>query len=441
MISPIDSRYKNQLSEISELLDSDYYYYTCCLVELAHFLSLEENTNLKIIGLQQHFKEYFNNYIGKLKSFEHQTQHDIKACELFVKDYLENELKIDIKHTKYVHFGMTSQDVVSNAYTIILFQFDEIIKKQHFRLFSELAKLADKCDDENILFVNRTHGQKAIITNFTNFFKNYLERAKYNNKLKNHLLLSGYNVKYGGACNNFDSLKKLKGVDYTMSLKIRFINNLYHDFIGISEENFVSVAKYGFQSDYHTSLRKILQNYNDDCLIWVDFCQNVWNYVSMEYFIQETNMESAGSSTMPNKVNPIKFENAEGNFKKCSSNFTFISNTLAITRFQRDLSDSVIMRDLQQILASYYLGISNLISGLQSIKINKVKIKEEVDNSFECYTELLQLFIKTLRNEDGYELTKSEFKGKNNLNFVQFELILDKILTTDEKEKFLTLIN
>lgn len=415
-LSPLDSRYKQKLEAVAEIFSEESIVRTQIAVEKAWILYLVRHTSLvinefggKLLPVNDKAIETalkpilsFNEQnslisLDQIKRFEETTHHDIVAMAMYFKQLLVFD-GVPKNVAEFVHFGLTSQDIVTTAYNVSAKKY----LKDRFAVGMGMIfeALGDKRFD--IKFVARTHGQPAIPTSFKKEFDGYIERMLiYTNNIENGI--SNMSTKFGGAINNF-AAAKFCNPDINWDL---VLDSFIKEFIGMER------SKYGAQTDNYESLCGIFDNMAALCDIMIDLSRDIWTYCSMEYFNLKYPKGHVGSSTMIQKVNPIDFENGEGNLEVATMWMRFMSSKLRKSRLQRDLSDSTVMRNLGVIFGHFDLGMQNIRKGIDKLVVDKELVVDELNHNYQILAEPVQTKLKYAGVLDAFNNVKDLFKGKH----------------------------
>ncbi len=426
-ISPIDGRYYSKVKNLSNYF-SEYAYFKYRLhIEVSYFLKLMKTLKLpnfeKIFDVEDKFTNLVKNFsiedAQKIKDFEKITNHDVKAVEYFFKDKMK---EWDLtEFSEFVHFALTSQDINTSA---IMLPIQECLKEEICPLLRELNQLLNKRIKEwyNIPILCRTHGQPAVPSTMGKEYKVFLYRLEQQTKEEIKLF-----TKFGGAVGNFNAHHyAYPNIDW-----IKFADE-YIEELGLVR------SKYTTQIENYDSLSKCLDNLKRINTILLDLCQDTWLYISFNYFKLKINQNETGSSTMPHKVNPIDFENAEGNLQIANTLIEFFSRKLPVSRLQRDLTDSTITRNLGTCIAHSLIAYKSILKGMGKLEINKTKINEDLENNWIVITEGIQSVLRT-KGINGYEMMKkiSRVSGKVTKN--DLKNALGKVLPDDEVDELMKL--
>ena len=413
-ISPIDGRYRKKLEALSNYFSEFALIKYRVFVEIQYFIALWE---LEIPQLSKLSKNSVKNieqiFLGfsiedaiYIKKIEEKINHDVKAVEYFIKDKFD-ELGLS-KFKEFVHFGLTSQDINNTAIPLILKNFttDYYLNKL-FEVTNELQVLIEKCEGVSVLA--RTHGQPASPTKLDKEIKVFKVRIDEQIKiLKNNLFAS----KFSGATGNFNAHKvSYPNVDWE-TFGRNFCEKklkLHYSFPTTQIEHY----------DHYAALCDSKSRINT---ILIDLCRDMWSYISFDYFNQKINKNEVGSSAMPHKVNPIDFENAEGNLGLANSIFRHFSQKLPISRLQRDLTDSTVLRNAGVPIAHSILSFESLIKGLKKLDVNKEKIHDDLNENWIVIAEAIQTILRREGYKNPYEKIKE--LTRNNKKITKNDLLV-----------------
>jgi adenylosuccinate lyase len=397
-ISPIDGRYRKTTESLADYFSEFGLIKYRVLVEIEYFITLSEFglpqlTNLDLVqkeSLRDIYKNFSINDALKIKEIEKTTNHDVKAVEYFIKEKLET-LSLS-KHAEFVHFGLTSQDINNTSIPLSL---KEASTNHLFPAIIEIIKKISDLSTEwkNISLLARTHGQPASPTKLGKEFYVFVERLqKQFDVLKN----VPFSAKFGGASGNFNA----HHLAYPDKNWIDFGNSFVNKTLGLDRSQFTTqIEHYDNLGAYCDALKRINT-------ILIDFNRDVWSYVSMNYFKQKLKDGEIGSSAMPHKVNPIDFENAEGNLGIANALFEHLAAKLPISRLQRDLTDSTVLRNLGTPLAHSILSYNSIIKGLNKLILNEIALKQDLENNWAVVAEAIQTILRREGYPKPYESLK-----------------------------------
>ena len=397
-ISPVDGRYH----KITELL-ANYFSESALIkyrifVEIEYFIALCELplTQLKnfkkdkFVDIRAISKAFSFEDAERVKKIEKTTNHDVKSVEYFLKEKFD-ELGLS-EFKEFIHFGLTSQDINNTAvpYSMNL-AYHDIIIPEFNNLIDVLTKISKKW--ENIPMLARTHGQPATPTRLGKEIYVFVDRLKDQIKL---LETVPFSAKFGGATGNFNAHK----VAYPKIDWIKFANNFLNNSLGLSRQKVTT------QIEHYDDAAAFFDNLKRINTILIDLNRDIWAYVSMDYFKQKIKEGEVGSSAMPHKVNPIDFENSEGNLGIANAIFEHLSAKLPISRLQRDLTDSTVTRNIGVPIAHTLIAIKSILKGLGKLVINKNKIKADLENNWAVVAEAIQTILRREKFPNPYEALK-----------------------------------
>ena len=400
-ISPIDGRYRKQVQHLGEYFSEYALIKYRVIVEVEYFLYLAEKKFFKVDAkIKQYLQKTANDFslsdAGEIKKTENVTNHDVKAVEYFIKAALDN---CNAGHLKeWIHFGLTSQDINNTAIPLLwknsieLEYLPAIINLQH-----TIGKLAITWKDVPMLA--RTHGQPASPTRLGKEMMVFVER------LENQIQLFSYipfTAKFGGATGNFNAHK----VAFPKYNWVKFANDFTEKKLGLQRQQYTTqIEHYDTLAAHFDAIKRINT-------IIIDFCRDMWAYISMDYFKQQTKKGEIGSSAMPHKVNPIDFENAEGNLGIANTLLEYLSAKLPISRLQRDLTDSTVLRNIGVPIAHTILAIKSTEKGIGKLLLNEPKLKADLENNWAVVAEAIQTILRRENYPKPYEALKELTRGK-----------------------------
>ena len=429
-ISPLDNRYSSKIEDIRSIFSEYSLLKTRFIIEINWLLFLCEkypNYFSKISNQSKNkiikFRDSFNDKsVLEIKKIEKVTNHDVKAVEYYIRNFFKKDSVLK-KYINLIHFGLTSEDINSLSYAIMIKDGIKVCEKDLKNLNTSLKKLSSKWS--KIPLLSRTHGQAASPTTIGKEIKVFQTRIEREIKKLNSIAPL---AKFSGAVGNYHALD----IAETRINWITFTNK----FIKMFNVNQNPITT---QIEPHDWIAELLQSITRINNICIDTSQDMWIYISNEIFKLKLSNNEVGSSTMPHKVNPIDFENAEGNFGLSNSLNEYFINKLPRSRLQRDLSDSTVLRNIGMSFGYTKIGMTSLLNGLQKISPNKEFIFNELDNNWEVLTEAVQTIMRYEGIDDGYELLKNLSRGKklDKDSYKSFVNSLD--ISVKSKEKLLSL--
>lgn len=452
-ISPIDGRYYSKTSQLIPFFSEKALIKFRIFVEIQYFIQLFTEKKLglrklseKEINILENLYDITDQDAELVKKIETQgfkdipaTNHDVKAVEYFIKEKLSNTSLKDI--LEMIHFALTSEDINNNAYSLMIKDgFNQILFPRIIDIYGNLYETSKKYKDYSMLA--RTHGQPASPTTFGKEILVFVNRIK-----EEILLLKNINilVKLNGATGNYNAyvvtFPELDWKEFSLSFTERLKKNKndlklkYCTRLPLELNNNPITT----QIEPHDSFSRLFDSIKRVNTILIDFCQDIWRYISDGWIKQKIVKGEIGSSTMPHKINPIDFENAEGNLGVANSLFNFFSTKLSISRLQRDLTDSTVIRNAGVAFAHSLIAYQSILKGLTKIEINKEAIEKALMNNPEVISEAIQSVLRKEGIKKPYELLKGFTRGKivtldNIQNFIKKMDISEKI-----KERLLKL--
>jgi adenylosuccinate lyase len=405
---------------MSKVFNSERYYKTMWNVEVEYLLYfLKEIANIEVNEdiIRKNCK-FDSSVYNEILEEESVTKHDVKA--------VINVLQRKTSGSVYVHFGLTSQDIVSLSMSILMQEAMEVIDRSVNYVEGILTNLHR--ETRGIWSLSKTHGQSAV----PHLLKDDVYKWRYD-VLKFRQRTNGYSVvKFSGAVGNNFAISRLFDIDP------RRVAELMDSFVK-KFGRFTISGEEATQTDRWESFCERFSDWNLAISRIISDIQQIWQMCSDGYFKLKVDEGYCGSSAMPHKVNPIKFENAEGCFCRCQKDFEFYINKLSKSRMHRDLSDSVVIRMIPETLSYLYLGFSSFANGLKSLEVNEEKIKDDLEENYQVFSEIVQLYLKLKGDEDAYEESKRVFRGSS-MTLYDFKKALKTLgIEYDEIKKFIEL--
>ena len=411
-ISPIDGRYSSKTSELNKFFSEKALMKYRLIVEIEYFISLcefdipelQDFDSSKFELLRKIYIDFSNDDAAIIKGIEKTTNHDVKAIEYFLKEKFQ-ELNLS-KFVEFIHFGLTSQDINNTAIPLSLKEmFDEVYYNSIELILSSLEEISNEWKD--IPMIARTHGQPASPTKLGKEIKVFITRINEQLKLLRNIPIA---AKFGGATGNFNA----HHVAYKNHNWLQFSKNLIENKLGLKHSYPTT------QIEHYDHLAAIFDNLKRINTILIDFNRDIWLYISMDYFKQKIKKGEIGSSAMPHKVNPIDFENSEGNLGYANSIFQHLSEKLPVSRLQRDLTDSTVLRNIGVPISHTLIAFKSTIKGINKLIVNETKIQEDLNNNWAVVAEAIQTILRRINYPKPYEalkeLTRTNAKiDKNNI--------------------------
>src|SRR4051812_559229 len=424
-ISPIDGRYHKHVEHLDDYFSEYALIKYRVLVEIEYlifladkkFCSLPAATKKKL----QQLAETFNlEQAAEVKKLEAITNHDVKAVEYYLKSKIEEFDGADLK--EWIHFGLTSQDINNTA---IPLSWKHAVEMEYFpallNLKMQLELLARDWTD--VAMLARTHGQPASPTILGKEVMVFVERLSNQVEL---FIQIPFTAKFGGATGNFNAhYAAFPNKDW-----VKLANEFIEGVLGLERLQFTTQIEHYDHLAAHCDAMRRINN------ILIDFCRDMWTYISMDYFKQQLKKGEVGSSAMPHKVNPIDFENAEGNLGVANAMLEHFSNKLPISRLQRDLTDSTVLRNLGVPFAHIILSIRSIEKGLGKLVLNEGKIKQDLEENWAVVAEAIQTILRREKYEAPYEALKDLTRGNAAITQQSIHQFIDslKVPQTVKKE-------
>ncbi len=423
-ISPVDGRYRSKVEECARYFSEEAIIRYRVLVEVEYFIALCEiplpqlkGVNDEVFGqLRDIYRHFTTEDAMRVKEIERVTNHDVKAIEYFLKEKMD---KLQLGGVKeFVHFGLTSQDINNTAFPYALKEFAHEV---YYPLLDSLLEKLNAMVDEwkEIPMLARTHGQPASPTRLGKELAVFVERI---GKQLNLLRDVPCSAKFGGATGNFNA----HAVAYPYIDWVSFSNNYVNQTLGLDRSQTTT------QIEHYDNFAAIFDNFKRINTILTDLSRDMWQYISMDYFKQRIISGEVGSSAMPHKVNPIDFENAEGNFGIANALFEHLSAKLPISRLQRDLTDSTVLRNIGVPAAHTVLAFKSLMKGLDKLILNKAAIDADLENNWMVVAEGIQTILRREGVENPYEMLKALTRTNTKVTEETFKAFIAELPVSDE---------
>jgi adenylosuccinate lyase len=407
-ISPIDGRYNSKTKSLQNYFSESALIKYRILVEVEYFINLcniplpqlESFPKDNFEDLRKLYTEFSLNSAERIKEIESITNHDVKAVEYLIKEEFD-KLGLE-KFKEFIHFGLTSQDINNTAVPLSI---KEAFTNVFFPdLTSILEKLKHMSSDwKEIPLLARTHGQAASPTKLGKEIYVFAERIEKQIELLNNIPFS---AKFGGATGNFNA----HHVAFPNNDWKEFGNSFVKNSLGLERQQTTT------QIEHYDNLAALMDCIKRINTILIDLSRDIWTYVSMDYFKQSIKKGEVGSSAMPHKVNPIDFENAEGNLGMANSIFEFLSGKLPISRLQRDLTDSTVLRNIGVPFSHNLIAFASLNKGLNKLVLNEDKIREDLDKNWAVCAEAIQTILRREGYPNPYEALKDLTRTNSVIN-------------------------
>ncbi len=422
-VSPIDGRYRSK----TEALDNYYsefaliryrvkveveYFIALCELPLPQLSGIDSSVYSKLRSL---YEEFSLEDAQRIKDIESVTNHDVKAVEYFLK---ENFDKLGLEaHKEFIHFGLTSQDINNTSIPMAV---KDSINETYLPLVQQVVDLLNKYADEwqDIPMLAKTHGQPASPTRLGKEIRVFAYRLTEQLKMLKSVPVSG---KFGGATGNFNAhLIAFPHIDWR-----NFANKFLTEKLGIAREQWTTqISNYDNLGAMFDALKRVN-------IILIDLDRDIWQYISMNYFKQKIKAGEVGSSAMPHKVNPIDFENSEGNLGIANAIFSHLAMKLPISRLQRDLTDSTVLRNVGVPLGHTLIALHSTLKGLNKLILNDEAINADLDNMWNVVAEAIQTILRREGYEKPYETLKALTRTNGVVNAESIAAFIDTLKVSD----------
>ena len=424
-ITPIDGRYRRQVEELSSYFSEAALIRYRIKVEVEYFIALcqlplpqlKDTDPDSFEAMRNIYRNFSTEDAKEVKEIEKTTNHDVKAVEYFLKRHFE-ALGLD-KHKEFIHFGLTSQDINNTSVPLSLkdCHTNSLLPK----LQEVLAIIDDKAEQwKKIPMLAHTHGQPASPTSLGKEMKVFAYRLQEQLKYFENIPFA---AKFGGATGNFNA----HNIAFPQYNWVEFANKFCSS-LGLKRSLFTTqIENYDNLAAYFDNLRRLN-------IILIDFCRDMWQYISMEYFKQKIKEGEVGFSAMPHKVNPIDFENAEGNLGMANAVLTHLSMKMPISRLQRDLTDSTVSRNIGVPIAHTLIALNSIIKGMNKIILNNAALEQDLENNWAVVAEALQTILRSLDYPNPYETLKALTRTNSKITKETISQFIDT-LNVDEKTK------
>ncbi len=422
-ISPLDGRYRESLAALSDFFSEFALIRYRVHVEVEYLIALAPVAKFTVAAplkkkLRQWVLEFSMEDAERVKALEHTTRHDVKAVEYLIKEKLDHWGFASIR--EWVHFGLTSQDVNNTA---IPLAWKDAVEQTYLpallNLRNHLYALAQEYAD--IPMLARTHGQPASPTQLGKEILVFVERLELQIQLFSYIPFMG---KFGGATGNFNA----HAVAFPRTNWTTFANTFLGE-LGLERQQVTTqIEHYDTLAAHFDAIKRINT-------ILIDFCRDVWTYISLEYFRQKTKAGEVGSSAMPHKVNPIDFENAEGNLGIANALWEHLAAKLPISRLQRDLTDSTVLRNLGVPMAHTVLALQNMERGLDKLILNPAAVEADLNRNWAVVAEAIQTILRREAYPAPYEALKDLTRGKQEIKAKDLQVFVKKLKVTEQVKK------
>ncbi len=418
-ISPIDGRYHEKTKELAEFFSEYALIKYRVFVEIQYFIALVQHPIPQLASFEDEKVDQLNNIFEnfnlthalQIKNIEKTTNHDVKAVEYFLKSQFD-ELGIG-QYKEFIHFGLTSQDVNNTATPLLL---KHALEQVYLPMFKQVRDQIAAFAEEwvSVPMLARTHGQPASPTLLGKEFRVFLERLDVQIK---QLQAVPHSAKFGGATGNFNA----HYVAYPSTNWRLFGDHFVTEYLGLSR------SQHTTQIEHYDNLAALFHAFSRINTILIDFCRDIWTYISMEYFRQKVIKGEVGSSAMPHKVNPIDFENAEGNLGIANALFEHLAAKLPISRLQRDLTDSTVLRNIGVPFGHTMIAFKSILKGCSKLLLNEAKLHSDLDHNWMVVAEAIQNILRREGYDQPYEALKALTRGKAVVEKADIHEFIDRL--------------
>lgn len=423
-VTPVDGRYYNATKELSAYFSEFALIKYRVLVEIEYFIALSESGIPQLEhfdgSLNDKLRDIYENFSLEdaqwIKDTEKVTNHDVKAVEYFLKNKFELLGLHD--SLEFIHFGLTSQDINNTA---IPYSWKEAIEKSYLPAIQEILSVLKGLADEwaNIPMLARTHGQPASPTRLGKEIHVFVERIERQLELLKQV---PYSAKFGGATGNFNA----HTIAYPSQDWVSFGNHFVNEKLGLSRsQTTTQIEHYDNFAASCDSLKRINN-------ILIDLCRDIWTYISMDYFKQKITAGQIGSSAMPHKVNPIDFENAEGNLGVANALLEHLAAKLPISRLQRDLTDSTVLRNIGVPFAHTLIAFKSTLRGLNKLILNQSELEKDLENNWAVVAEAIQTILRREGYPKPYEALKDLTRTNTHVTKETIAAFVDNLQVSEE---------
>ncbi|WP_115461413.1 adenylosuccinate lyase [Winogradskyella aurantiaca] len=422
-ISPVDGRYRSKVTDLENYFSEEALIKYRVLVEVEYFIALCEIPLPQLSGVSsdlfEQLRAIYRNFsaidASAIKDIEKVTNHDVKAVEYFIKEKFDTLGLSGYK--EFIHFGLTSQDINNTAVPLSIKEaIAEVYIPQLNSLLSSLEALAEEWG--NIPMLARTHGQPASPTRLGKEIQVFITRIKEQFEVLKTIPNA---AKFGGATGNYNAhFVAYPNIDWKV-----FGTNFVEGNLGLNHSfPTTQIEHYDHMAAQFDALKRINT-------ILIDLDRDIWTYVSMDYFKQKIKKGEVGSSAMPHKVNPIDFENSEGNLGIANALFEYLSSKLPISRLQRDLTDSTVLRNVGVPFAHTIIGFKSTLKGLSKLLLNESKLQEDLENNWAVAAEAIQTILRRENYPNPYEALKGLTRTNDTINKASISAFIDSLDVSD----------
>lgn len=426
-ISPIDGRYRGKTKPLAEYFSESALIRYRVRVEIEYYIALIKELDVFKMpsNLTKMLRDIYRNWslesAQRVKDIEKTTNHDVKAVEYFIKERLDQMNSAKNLPRELVHFGLTSQDINNTSFPMMLHEaHQEVVLPAYVNLVDKIESLANEW--RNIPMLAHTHGQPASPTALGKELMVFVYRLREQLKLLENIPFSG---KFGGATGNLNAHRvAYPNVDWR-----KFANRFMKKSLNLERQDITTqIENYDHLAAYLDAIRRLNT-------ILIDFSRDIWTYISMNYFRQRIKAGEVGSSAMPHKVNPIDFENAEGNLGLADAVLNHLATKLPISRMQRDLTDSTVIRNLGVPLAHTLVALQSLMKGLDKLLLNKQKLYDDLEDNWAVTAEAIQTVLRSVNYPNPYEALKQLTRTNEKVTAETMSAFIDKLDVSKDVKK------
>lgn len=420
-ISPIDGRYRSKTEPFANYFSESALIRYRVRVEIEYYIALMKQLGIECnttdaVQLRAFYRNWNVDSAQRVKDIEKTTNHDVKAVEYFIKERLDavgSTLPREL-----VHFGLTSQDINNTAFPMMMLEaHKDVVRPAYEELICKIESLAEEW--RNIPMLAHTHGQPASPTALGKELMVFVYRLREQMKTIDSVPFTG---KFGGATGNYNAHR----VAYPQFDWRKFGDKFLKENLGLERQQLTTqIENYDYLAAYLDALRRMNT-------ILIDLCRDIWTYISMNYFRQRIKAGEVGSSAMPHKVNPIDFENAEGNLGIADALLTHFSMKLPISRMQRDLTDSTVIRNLGMPLAHTLVATQSLMKGLGKLLLNEAKLHEDLEENWAVTAEAIQTVLRSVNYPNPYEALKQLTRTNEKVTAETMSAFIDQLDVAQE---------
>ena len=431
-VSSVDGRYRKISAELAEYFSEFALMRNRVMVECEYLIALSKTDGVGVRELNEEEKTMLRNLAEitlenarRIKEIEQETNHDVKAVEYFLKEMFDKNGLSAFK--EFIHVGLTSQDINNTATPLLL---KEFLVNEFLPKLNGTVKLIDQQSTKwkDVAMLARTHGQPASPTRLGKEMAVFSERIKRQLEL---LKTIPHSAKFGGATGNFNA----HHIAYPKVDWIKFADQFVSKTLGLSRSHPTT------QIEHYDNLAALFDNLKRINTILIDYSRDVWQYIAMNYFKQTIKAGEVGSSAMPHKVNPIDFENAEGNLGFANALFEHLSAKLPISRLQRDLTDSTVLRNIGVPMAHTWLALHSLERGINKLELNRIAIDKDLGDNWAVVAEAIQTILRKEGHPNPYEALKMLTRKNEKITKESFVKFIDGLKVSDVLKKRLKQIS